>query len=428
MSSDAEISASIAYTDGVTTLILHNARLIDGTGADPVSDAVVVIDDGKITYAGSNSSAPQVDESTTPIRIDVGGNTVTPGFFDCHVHLSLPGTKGSPIMAAMVPQSYRYFEILDRLTATIGAGVTTVRDLMGVDVGVRDAVAHGIIEGPRLLVADKMFSQTGGHADFHIPSGLDGTGLIGGLIVDSVDEARRHARALLRDGVDLLKVASSGGVTSPSDDPDWLGARTEIVAALVEEAANYGGRKVAAHAIGLAGIQAAVQGGAHSIEHGYALTDELRTEMVQRGQFLVPTLIETLKPDTATPQAVAKSTKWHALAHESIQASVEAGIKVAVGTDAGLVPDHGDNLGELGCLVKFGGMSPMQALVAATKTSAELCGVDDTLGTLEAGKLADIVVVKGDPLADIDSLTDHDNILLVLKEGKSAINRGGFSI
>nr|WP_221247638.1 amidohydrolase family protein [Gordonia humi] len=404
---------------------MHNARLIDGTGSDPITDAVIVIDDGKITYAGTSADAP---ETPSAVRVDVGGNTVTPGFFDCHVHLSLPGTKGSPVMAAMVPESYRFFELIGRLKTTVEAGVTTVRDLMGVDVGVRDAVKHGLVEGPRLLVADKMFSQTGGHADFHIPSGLDGTGLIGGVIVDSVDEARKEARALLREGVDVLKVASSGGVTSPSDDPDWLGARTEIVAALVEEADAYGGRKVAAHAIGYAGIRAAVQGGVQSVEHGYALDDELRTEMVQRGQFLVPTLIETLKPDTATPQAVAKSTKWHALAHESIQASVEAGIKVAVGTDAGLVPDHGDTLAELGCLVKFGGMTPMQAIVAGTKTSAELCDVDDTLGTVEAGKLADLVVVKGDPLTDIDSLADKDNILLVLKEGKAVGNRGGYTL
>ena len=428
MSGTTESAEAVEQTGSVTTTIVHNARLIDGTGTDAVADAVIVIDDGKITYAGTSAGAPQIDGSTNPVRVDVGGNTVLPGFFDCHVHLSLPGTKGSPVMAAMVPESYRFFELIGRLKTTVAAGVTTVRDLMGVDVGVRDAVEHGLVEGPRLLVADKMFSQTGGHADFHIPSGLDGTGLIGGVIVDSVDEARKEARVLLREGVDVLKIASSGGVTSPSDDPDWLGARTEIVAALVEEAHNYGGRKVAAHAIGLAGIRAAVQGGVQSVEHGYALTDELRTEMVERGQFLVPTLIETLKPDTATPQAVAKSTKWHALAHESIQASVEAGIKVAVGTDAGLVPDHGDTLAELGCLVKFGGMTPMQAIVAGTKTSAELCDVADSLGTLEAGKLADVVVVKGDPLADIDSLADKDNILLVLKEGKTASNRGGYTV
>jgi len=345
-----------------------------------------------------------------------------------HVHLSLPGTKGGPVMAAMVPPSYRYFQLIDRLKVTLEAGVTTVRDLMGVDIGVRDAVAHGLIEGPRLLVADKMLSQTGGHADFHIPSGLDGSGVIGGVLVDSVDEARSEVRALLRDGVDVIKVASSGGVSSPSDDPDWLGAREEIVEALVEEGHNYGGRPVAAHAIGLAGITAAVKAGVRSIEHGYALTDELRQEMVERGQYLVPTLLETLHPDTATPQAAAKSGKWHEIAQASIRASVEAGIKIAVGTDAGLVPDHGTNLQEVGLLAKYGGMTPLQALSAGTKVSAELCGLGDQLGTLEAGKLADVVVVKGDPSTDADLVGDNANILLVLKEGAVKSNRGAFAV
>ena len=410
----------------MTTTVLHNARLIDGTGAEPVADAVVVIDDSTITYAGPSAGAPQVDDAAT--RVDLGGNTVCPGFFDVHVHMSLPGTKGSPIMAAMVPPSYRYFQLIDRLKVTLEAGVTTVRDMMGIDTGVRDAVAHGLIEGPRLLVADKMISQTGGHADFHIPSGLSGTGIAGGVLVDTVDEARLEARELCREGVDVIKVASSGGVTSINDEPDYLGAREEIVSALVEEGDAYGGRPVAAHAIGLKGITAAIRGGARSIEHGYAITDELRQEMVANGQFLVPTLLETMHPDTATPQAVAKSEKWHAMAQESIRKSVDAGIKIATGTDAGLVPDHGTNLGEVGLLVKFGGMTPLQAISAGTKVSAELCGVDDKLGTLEAGKLADVVVVKGDPSVDADLVGDSANILLVLKEGKAKSNRGDFAV
>lgn len=409
-------------------IVLHNARLIDGNGGEPVSDAVVQVEDGKIAYAGPAAGAPQIDEAKQAVKVDLEGNTICPGFFDVHVHLALPGTKGSPIMSALTPASYRLFQLIDRLKVTLEAGVTTVRDMMGVDVGVRDAVAHGLIEGPRLLVADKMLSQTGGHADFHLPSGIDGTPILGGKLVDTVDEARVEARELLREGVDVIKVASSGGVSSPSDDPDWLGAREELVAALVEEAHNYGGRTVAAHAIGLAGITAAVKAGVHSIEHGYALTDELRKEMVERGQFLVPTLLETLSPDTATPQAVAKSEKWHQIAQDSVRASVEAGIKIALGTDAGLVPDHGTNLQEMGLLVKFGGMTSLQAITAGTRTSAELCGVADTLGTLEAGKIADIVVVKGDPSLDAGTLGDNDNILLVIKDGKAKSNRGAFAV
>ncbi|MGO1855003.1 MAG: amidohydrolase family protein [Microbacteriaceae bacterium] len=413
----------------MTTTILHNAQLIDGTGGDPVADAVVVIDDGKITWAGAAADAPAIDDSQNPVKVDLGGNTITPGFFDVHVHLSLPGPSGgSPMREAMVPPSFRYFELIGRLKKTLAAGVTTVRDLMGVDVGVRNAVEYGMVEGPRLLVADRMLSQTGGHADWHLASNIDGTALVGGDLVDSVDEARRAARVLLREHVDVIKIASSGGVTSMSDEPGWLGFRTEMVAAVVEEGKNYGGVPVAAHAIGYAGIRAAVEGGVHSVEHGYEIDDELRAQMVKNGQFLVPTLLETIHPDTATPQAAAKSAKWHAMAHESIAKSVAAGIKIAVGTDAGLVPDHGANLGEIPLLVQYGGMTPMQAIVAGTKTSAECCGVDDKLGTIEAGKIADIVVVAGDPLTDISAVADNEKILLVMKQGHAAVNRGAFSI
>ncbi|MGP6178366.1 amidohydrolase family protein [Microbacterium sp. A196] len=413
----------------MTTTILHNAQLIDGTGGDPVADAVVVIDDGKITWAGAAADAPAIDDSKDPVKVDLGGNTITPGFFDVHVHLSLPGPSGgSPMQEGMVAPSFRYFELIGRLKTTLAAGVTTVRDLMGVDAGVRTAVEYGIIEGPRLLVADRMLSQTGGHADWHLKSGIDGTTLVGGDLVDSVDEARKAARVLLREHVDVIKIASSGGVTSMSDEPGWLGFRTDMVAAVVEEGKAYGGVPVAAHAIGYEGIRAAVEGGVHSVEHGYELDDELRQQMVKNGQFLVPTLLETIHPDTATPQAAAKSAKWHAMAHESIAKSVAAGIKIAVGTDAGLVPDHGANLGELPLLVQYGGMTPMQAIVAGTKTSAECCGVDDILGTVEAGKIADIVVVAGDPLKDISTVADNDKILLVMKQGRAAVNRGAFSI
>ena len=166
----------------------------------------------------------------------------------------------------------------------------------------------------------------------------------------------------------------------------------------------------------------------HSVEHGYELDDELRHQMVAQGTFLVPTLLETMTPVTATPQGAAKSAKWHAMAHDSIAASVVAGVKVALGTDAGLSPDHGTNLRELGLLVRFGGLTPMQAIVAGTLTSAQLCGVDDELGSVQTGKSADLVVVRGDPLDDIDSVGDPANILLVVKNGRTVGNRGGFAI
>ncbi|MGB3483523.1 MAG: amidohydrolase family protein [Mycobacterium sp.] len=407
--------------------LLHNTTLIDGTGSDPVPQAAVLIENGKIGWAGAEADFV-ADPATTVARVDLAGHTVCPGFFDCHVHFTLPGSSGSPLEHALKPPSYEQFRLLERLRVTLHNGVTSARDLMGIDAGVREAVADGLIEGPRLQVAINMLSQTSGHADFHLPSGLDLGPLIGAKLVDSVDAARTRARELIRAGADVIKVASSGGVSSPNDDPSWLGMRRDMIAAIVEEGQDYGGRPVAAHAIGYPGIRAAVEAGVHSIEHGYELDDELRAQMVTQGTFLVPTLLETMTPVSASPQGAAKSAKWHAMAHDSIQASAAAGVRIAVGTDAGLSPDHGTNLKELGLLVRFGGLTPMQAIVAGTRSSAELCGVADQLGTVSAGKLADLVVVQGDPLADIDSVGDPENILLVIKGGHAAGNRGGFTV
>lgn len=406
----------------MTSLLLHHAMLVDGTGSAPLPHSAVLVEDGHIRWVGDDSDAPAGDA----IRVDLGGNTLCPGFFDCHVHFSLPGAGATPLERALHPPSYLYFQLLERLRVTLHNGVTTARDLMGIDAGVRDAVAHGLIDGPRLLVAVNMMSQTCGHADFRLPSGLDLTPMIGGSLVDTVDDARRRTRELIAAGADVLKIASSGGVSSPNDQPDWLGMRRELIEAVVQEAAAYGHKPVAAHAIGRAGIEAAVAAGVTSIEHGYELDDTLRRHMVEAGTFLVPTLLETMGDVTASPAGQAKSAHWHALAHESIAASAAAGVRIAVGTDAGLGPAHGTNLAELGLLVRFGGLTPMQAIVAGTSASAELCGLAEQLGTVEAGKLADLVVVRGDPLADIDALGDPANILLVVKEGRVAIDRGGF--
>jgi len=406
-----------------TKALLHNCGLIDGTGAPRIPDGAVLIDDTRIAWAGPAADLPP--DAADATRVDLRGNTVCPGFFDCHVHFALPGRSGSVLDRALRPPSYLTLQLIERLRVTVENGVTTARDLMGVDAGVRQAVADGLIAGPRLLVAVEMLSQTAGHADFHLPSGIDLGPLIGGRLVDSVDAVRRRVRTLITAGADVIKVASSGGVASPNDQPEWLGMRTELIRAAVEEGQAYGGRPVAAHAIGYAGIKAAVDAGVHSVEHGYALDDELRAQMVAQGTYLVPTLLETLHDVEVSPTARDKSRRWHEQAQQAVGASAAAGVKIAVGTDAGLSPDHGTNLTELGLLVRYGGLTPMEAIVAGTRTSAELCGLADELGTLQAGKLADVVVVRGNPLDDIDALGRPENILAVLKEGKPVQNRGG---
>ena len=408
----------------MTNLLLHNATLIDGTGTAAVRDAAVLIADGKFVWVGPETRAP-APTGVPPVRVDLGGNTLCPGFFDCHVHLGLPGAGGLPLDRLLHPLSYHHFQLIERLRATLHNGVTTARDLMGIDAGVRQAIDDGLIAGPRLLVAINMMSQTSGHADFRLPSGIDLTPFVGGSLVDSVDEARRRTRELVAAGADVIKVASSGGVASPSDQPEWLGMRSELIAAIVDEAHAYGDKRVAAHAIGHSGIRAAVDAGVASIEHGYQLDDDLRAQMVDQGTVLVPTLLETMAEVTVSPQAREKSERWHRMAQESVAASAAAGVRIAVGTDAGLGPSHGTNLQELGLLVRFGGLSAMQTIVAATKTSAELCGLDAELGTIEVGKIADVVVIRGDPLADVEVVGRPENVLLVLKDGAVAVDREG---
>jgi imidazolonepropionase-like amidohydrolase len=409
-------------------VVLHNARLIDGTGGQPVADAGVVVDGAAVAWAGPLTALP--DSYASARRVDVGGRTICPGFIDTHVHFALPGQGRSIFANLSYSPSYRMLDTLERLRITLHNGVTTARDLMGLDAGFRQAVAERKIAGPRLLVSIAMLSQHAGHADFTMAGGIDAYALgvaqpgAPSNLVDSVDQMRLRVRELIAAGADCIKLASSGGVTSPHDQPDWLGLRPDMIAAAVQEAQAYGGRPVAVHAIGRPGIEAAVHAGVASIEHGYALDDQLRKEMVHRGQFLVPTLLETTADvESAGPAARAKSIHWHKVAQESFARSVEAGVAVAMGTDSGLTMDHGNNLKELGLMVRIGGMSPMDAIVAATSNAARLCGVDDRVGTVTAGKTADLVLTDVDPLTDIDALGDPSHIHAVVKDGRVAIDR-----
>ncbi|MEU0138005.1 amidohydrolase family protein [Streptomyces sp. NPDC006296] len=413
-------------------VLLRGARLIDGTGRAPVPDAALLIEGGTIAWAGPSAELPA---DPRPVRrLDLGGRTLCPGFIDTHVHFALPGPAGSPLQGLYELPSYRTLKVLERLRVTLENGVTTARDLMGLDAGFRQAVAERRIPGPRLLVSVGMLSQRAGHADFTLAGGIDALAVAVAFpesppgLVGSVDDMRARVRDLVAAGADCVKLATSGGVTSPHDRPEWLGLRPEMIEAAVEEARAYGGLPVAAHAIGRPGIEAAVRAGVTSIEHGYALDDELRAEMVARGQYLVPTLLETtqdLDPARTSPSAYEKGVRWHRIARESVALSVAAGVRIAMGTDSGLAVGHGVNLRELGLLVEIAGMSPMAAVVAATGDAARLCGVDDVTGTLEAGKAADLVVTDVDPLTDIASLGDPAHVLAVVKEGRIAVDRAG---
>jgi imidazolonepropionase-like amidohydrolase len=407
-------------TMGGCGLLLDNGNLIDGTGADPVRPGAVLIGaDGTVSWAGPAGTAPPLPAGAS--RIDVGGATLLPGFTDTHVHVLSPGGGGiNPLVGAQQPASFRVLGAVRNLRATLDAGVTTIRDLGGADLGVKQAVEDGLVDGPRMLIAIALISCTGGHGDSTFASGLSLNNLNRiGAVADGPDECRQVTRRLIRSGADWIKVASTGGVWSPTDQPDDDGLGEDEIRVIAEVARSHGGRRVASHAQGRNGILNAVRAGVASIEHGYQIDREGIDGMLERGTFLVPTLTTaTREPDPAKtlPVNYEKKMRWIRIAREHIPAALQAGVKVAMGTDCG-VADHGANLTELARLVEFG-LSPMQAILAGTRNAAELLGMTGEIGSLEPGKRADVVVADADPLADIAALADPDRIILVVKDGR----------
>ena len=402
-----------------TALRVENARLVDGSGALPVADAVVVADAaGTLTYAGPAATAPPVPGDGSAVRIiDAGGRTVLPGFFDCHTHLayaqgSPPGRRGEldPVLVT--------YDTATRLRQTLDAGITTARDLGGLSAGFRTAVATGRIVGPRLHTAVRIISHTGGHADFRL---LDGTDLSGGEmaeLADTVDESRLAVRKVIRAGADVVKICASGGMASPYDQPEDEGLMEEEIRAVVDECRRHGGKPVAAHAQGTAGILNAIRGGVTSIEHGYGLDERALDLAGERGTFVVPTLSTVfagIDKNLMPEHHYQKKVRWSGITKENVARAIDQGARIALGTDAAVCP-HGQNLLELRFLVDLG-MDPMTAIVAGTRVSAELLGLSDRLGTLTVGKTADLILCDGDPLADIGVLGDPGNIVCVVQDG-----------
>jgi imidazolonepropionase-like amidohydrolase len=403
-----------------------NGTLIDGTGRDPIPRAAVLLDGDRITHVGPTDQLQLPRDARV---IDASGHTILPGFVDAHTHLTY---RDHDLRRHLLnPPSYNLLRSTQLLRATVEAGVTTCRELGGADAGLRRAVVEGVVLGPRLLVAVAMISQTGGHGDAWVPAGVrvPKRPWLPNGIADGVDQVRQVTREMLRAGADVVKICATGGITSPTDDYWEAQYTVEELAAAVYEAAQRG-KPVAAHAEGLAGIRNSLRAGVHSVEHGWFMDEECLELMLRQGTWWVPTLAlvplayERRRADPASVhQASADVLRKDEEVYRLQQAqaplwrrAVERGVKVAMGTDQSTRLLTGENLVELRYMVESLGMSPMQAIVASTRSAAACLGLPD-LGTLEPGKLADLTLFDGDPLADIHSLGDPARMKLVLKAG-----------
>jgi imidazolonepropionase-like amidohydrolase len=409
--------------------LICNGTLIDGNGGKPVKNAAVLVENNTIRTVGSMDSLTlpsfQVNE------IDARGGFILPGFIDAHVHIMLD--FGHLQKNRDMPFSMLFYRAIEYLRRTIDAGITTVRDAGGADLGVKRAVEQGLIVGPRMQISITALGITGGHTDGWLPSGQT-TDIFPAYpgspdgICDGVDGVRRKVREVLRAGAEVIKICSTGGVLSPTDHPEFTQFSPEELAVIVQEGQYRRGIKVMAHAQGAEGIKNAVRAGIHSIEHGIYLDDEAIDLMLRHGTYLVPTLlapvavIEIAEATGSMPEYGVRKSKEVIEAHrDSIALAYKAGVKIAMGTDAGVFP-HGMNLRELGLMCSIG-MSPMKTIVASTRTAAECLGWSDRIGTVEANKLADVVICNRDPLDDIHVLENPDNIVMVMKDGQVLKNR-----
>lgn len=410
-------------------IVLKNARLIDGTGAAPVTAATIVLDGNRIAEVTTRNSS---DFPAGTETVDCAGMTVLPGLIDCHDHMANHKYDLTHRWRLDEPQSTRHLRTAAVLKQTLHGGYTTIRDAAGLDAGFKRAIDEGLIVGPRLMLSLSIISPYGGIGDAVSPAGLalddccciPGDPLLPSSVANGVAEVREVVRKMVRAGADVIKCATTGGASSrPGHGPRDAAFNLDEMQALVDEAQALD-RRVMCHALGGRGLDIAIEAGVNSIEHGSYLDENPRhlERMAERNIFFVPTLLvyeyHRRSPQPHVRERAQALVENHAA---SIRRALEIGVKVVAGTDAG-GHGHPANAGELDCLVRAG-MTPMQAIQAGTGWAAECLGWEDELGTIAAGKLADLVVVKGDPLAEITVLREPQNIALVLKGGEIAVKR-----
>lgn len=407
------------YSASAQLQYLHCGRLIDGAG-DQVREKVTIIVDGKTIkevrdgYARAEAGAAV---------IDLKDKTVLPGLMDMHVHIEGESNPRSYLDRFQLNEADVALRATVYARRTLMAGFTTVRDLggSGVNVSLRNAINQGFVDGPRIFTAEKAIGTTGGHAD---PTNGARKGLLDYAgpevgVINGPDEAWQAVRQRYQNGADLIKITATGGVLSVAKDGSSPQFTLEEAAAIVQAAKDYG-MTTAAHAHGPEGMKRAVLAGITSIEHGTMMTEEVMELMKEKGTYYVPTIsagkfvadkakVEGFYPAIIVPKALAIGPQIQ----DTFAKAYKAGVKIAFGTDSGVSP-HGDNAKEFIYMAEAG-MPAMEAIRSATATSAEMLGISDMLGSIEAGKLADIIAVQDNPLEKIETMLE---VKFVMKEGK----------
>lgn len=391
----------------MSKLYIKAGRLIDGTGAPAKENMAITIEDGKITAIGPIATPPEGAEVC-----DCSGKTILPGMINCHVHVGSEAI-GDPLGMPRDQMNHTDLVIAAcrHLNAYLQSGVTYVRSMGSadcVDIEVRNAIKSGRLKGPGIVAAGRCITMTGGH------------GWKNGIEVDSPGEARKACRQMLKKGCDVVKIMATGGVMTDGVEPGSPQLTVEEMKAAVDEA-HKAGRRTATHAQGNQGIRNAMAAGLDTIEHGCYLDEEIIAQMVERGTYLVPTLcaphfIIEAGVEKGVPEYAVRKSKIVTDNHcRSFQMAYKAGVKIAMGTDAGTPYNfHERSAIELELMVK-NGMSNMDAILSATKVAAECICIADNYGTLEVGKMADLIAVEKDPLADITALQD---VAMVWKHGE----------
>jgi len=388
--------------------LFHNAQIINGKG-DIFSNGYVGVEGNLITELGTG---PIPQKGPNWERIDLQGRTLMPGIIDCHVHLCLDGSADPFLSLPQIPDPLLVLKAYQSAYLTLQAGVTTVRDMgakNGVVTHLRNAVNSGILMGPRILSSGQCICMTGGH------------GWSMGCEADGPDGVRKAVREQLKTGVDNVKFMATGGVLTPGVDPGSSQLSYAEMKAGIEEAHN-AGRITGAHAQGTGGIKNAINAGIDTIEHGVFLDDETIQMMLDRKIVLVPTIAAPYfiiqGCNKGIPASVSEKAKSVDGSHlNSAKKAFAAGVTIAMGTDAGTPFNlHGANAKELELLTEIG-LSPMQAITAATGIASRTLGLDKKVGVIEKGKIADLLAVTGDPLKDITLLQDQARLAMVMKEG-----------